>query len=83
MPSDSPATTATPADFLSCTDIAAQIASERGGCCRSSVWRAIQRLAIRPALTVGKYNFYTAADAKTISAEMRRLPSGKIIKGEA
>lgn len=59
-------------DLLTCSAIAERIAERRGSCNRSSVWRAIQRLRIAPALIVGKYSFYTQANAETISAEMRR-----------
>lgn len=61
-----------PADLLTCSAIAELIAGTRGNCNRSSVWRAIKRLKISPALIIGKYSFYTQANAETISTEMRR-----------
>lgn len=59
--------------LLSCSDIARRIRRKRGSCDRVSVWRAIQRLQLEPALkTAGGICFYNKEQAEAVADDMRK-----------
>lgn len=69
---DHPAADSAKPAVFSCIDMARHIAETRGHCDRTTVWRAVQRLGLRPVETNHRgFKFYTAAQLELVKTALR------------